>query len=109
MPILDSEEYSNKLQKFKNLDMDEFNLYKLATVQEYNKAQVISQLSSIPRLSVSSVHYTGVSSVQCQVSSVECWVLSVDCLVTGPWPGGLNECGGLPSPVSSVLCLVSSF
>ena len=45
MPILDSDEFSNKLEKFKNLDMDEFNLYKLATVHVYNNAQVISQLS----------------------------------------------------------------
>ena len=64
MPILDSDEFSNKLEKFKNLDMDEFNLYKLATVHEYNNAQVIQWSSDPVR------------------SSVECGMLSDECLVS---------------------------
>ena len=82
MPILDSDEFSNKLEKFKNLDMDEFNLYKLATVHEYNNAQVIQWSSDPVRSSVYLSVECGMLSDECLVSSVQYLSSSIYYLVS---------------------------
>ena len=40
VPILDSEDFVERTQKFFSLDMDEFQLYKMAQVEEYSVSEV---------------------------------------------------------------------